>query len=116
MSSAIARNILRMFSACCSSWLSGPELGELRDAVDEVGHVGAEALLDVGERVLGVLGDVVEQRRLHRDRVEPELGQDAGDRERMGDVRLAATRVVWPACASRANSNAASTGAMSAFG
>ena len=52
------------------------ELGQLRDAVDEAGHVGPEALLDVRERVLGVLGDVVEERRLDRDRVEAELGED----------------------------------------
>ncbi len=37
------------------------ELAELRDAVDEAGHVGAEVLLDIAQRVLGVLRDVVEQ-------------------------------------------------------
>ena len=53
------------------------ELRELRDAVDEVRDVRPEPLLEVVDRVLGVLGDVVEQRRLDRDRVEPELGEDA---------------------------------------
>ena len=62
MSSAIARNIFRMFSACCCSWLWVLNLRQLGDAVDEVGDLGPEALLDVGEAVLGVLGDVVEQR------------------------------------------------------
>ena len=44
----------------------GAELRQLGDAVDEVGDLGPEALLDVGEAVLGVLGDVVEQRRRRR--------------------------------------------------
>ena len=61
----------------------GAELGQLGDAVDEVGHLRPEALLDVRDGVLGVLGDVVEQRRLDRERVEPQLGQDLGDRQRM---------------------------------
>ena len=67
----------------------GAELRQLRDAVDELRDLGAEALLDVGEAVLGVLGDVVEQRRRDRDRVDPEVGQDLGRRDRVGDVRLA---------------------------
>ncbi len=67
-----------MFSACCCSWLSVLNLEQLGDAVDELRHLGPEALLDVGQAVLGVLGDVVEQRGLDRDRVEPELGEDLG--------------------------------------
>ena len=67
----------------------GAELGQLGDAVHEVGDLGPEPLLDVGEGVLGVLRDVVEQRRRDRDRIDPELGEDLGRRERMGDVRLA---------------------------
>ena len=67
----------------------GAEARQLRDAVDELGDLGAEALLDVGQVVLGVLGDVVEQRGLDRDRVDAELGEDLGRRDRVGDVRLA---------------------------
>ncbi len=59
------------------------ELAQLGDAVDEPGHVRAEALLDIRERVLGVLGDVVEQRGGDRHRVEPQLCQDLGHRERV---------------------------------
>ena len=70
----------------------GAELGQLGDAVDEVRHLRAEALLDVRDVVLGVLRHVMEQRRLHRERVEADLGQDLGHRERVGDVRLSATR------------------------
>ena len=67
----------------------GAELRELRDAVDHVGDFGAEALLEVGQAVLGVLRDVVEERRLDGDRVDPELGRDLGRGDRVGDVRLA---------------------------
>ena len=69
-----------MFSACCCSWLWVREPRQLRDAVDELGDLGTEPLLDVGQAVLGVLGDVVEERRLDRDRVDAELGQDLGAR------------------------------------
>ena len=59
------------------------ELGQLGDAVDEPGHLRPEALLHVVERVVGVLRDVVQERGLDGDRVEPELGQDARHRQRM---------------------------------
>ena len=67
----------------------GAELRQLRDAVHEPGDLGTEALLDVAQAVLGVLRDVVQERRLDRDRVDPELGQDLRRGDRMGDVRLA---------------------------
>ena len=67
----------------------GAELGQLGDAVDELGDLGPETLLDVGQAVLGVLRDVVEERRLDGDRVDPELGQDLRRGDRMRDVRLA---------------------------
>ena len=67
----------------------GAELRQLRDAVDEVGDLGAEPLLEVLEAVLRVLGDVVQERGLDRDRVDAELGGDLGRGDRVGDVRLA---------------------------
>ncbi len=66
----------------------GAELRELRDAVDELGDLGPEPFLDVGQAVLGVLGDVVEERRLDGGEIETELREDAGRRDRVGDVRL----------------------------
>ena len=78
-----------MFSACCSSWRAGAELGQLGDAVDEVGDLGAEALLDVGQGVLGVLGDVVQERGLDGDGSSPSSARIWADGERVGDVRLA---------------------------
>ena len=41
------------------------------------------------EVVLGVLGDVVEERGLDGGRVDAQVGHDLGGRDRMGDVRLA---------------------------
>ena len=67
----------------------GGEARQLGHAVDEVGDLGAEPLLDVGEAVLRVLGDVVEERRRHGDGVDAELGEDLGRRDRVRDVRLA---------------------------
>ena len=68
----------------------GGEARQLGHAVDELGDLRPEALLDVGQAVLGVLRDVVEERGLDRGRVEAELGQDLGRGDRVGDVRLAA--------------------------
>ena len=65
------------------------ELRELRDAVDELRHLAAEALLDVGEREVGVLGDVVEQRGGQGLRVHLQRREVVGHRDRMRDVRLA---------------------------
>ena len=67
----------------------GAELGQLGHAVDQVGDLRSEALLDVGQVELGVLGDVVEQGRLDGDRVDAQVGQDLGRGDGMGDVRLA---------------------------
>ena len=84
MSWAIASSILRMFSACCCSWLWVLNLRQLGDAVDELGDLGAEALLDVGQAVLGVLGDVVEQRRLDGDRCRCRARPGSGPRRSGG--------------------------------
>ena len=67
----------------------GAELRELRDAVDELGDLGPEALLDVGQAVFGVLGDVVQQGGLDGDRLDAQVREDLGGRDRVGDVRLA---------------------------
>ena len=84
MSSAIARNILRMFSACCCSWLWVLNLESLVTPSTRWATSAPEPLLDVGEAVLGVLGHVVQQRGLDGDRVDAELGQDLGRRRAGG--------------------------------
>ena len=67
----------------------GAELRQLGDAVHEVGDLGAEAVLDVGEAVLGVLGDVVQQRGGDGDRIEAEIGEDLRRRDGVRDVGFA---------------------------
>ena len=67
----------------------GAELRQLRDPVDELGDLGPEAILDVGQAELGVLGHVVEEGRLDGDRVDPQVGDGLGAGDRVDDVRLA---------------------------
>ena len=64
----------------------GAELGELGDPVDELRDLRPEALLDVGQAVFGVLRHVVQQGRLDRHGIDPELGQDLRRRDRVRDV------------------------------
>ena len=63
--------------------------GQLRDALDEVGDLVAELVLDLLGLVLGVLDDVVEERSRDRLLVEMELGEDFRDTERVVDELLA---------------------------
>jgi hypothetical protein len=69
---------------------------ELGDAVDDVGHLGAEVLQDVRQRDLGVFDRVVEQCGGHRHLVETDVGDDASNSERMIDVALAARAGLRP--------------------
>ena len=78
MSSAIARNIFRMFSACCCSWLWVLNLDSLVTPSTRWATSGPKPLLDVGEAVLGVLGDVVEQRGGDGDRVDARARRGSG--------------------------------------
>ena len=66
------------------------DLAELGDAVDQVGDLVAEALADLGERHLGVLDDVVEERGLERGRVHVEFGEDQSDLDGVVDEWFAA--------------------------
>jgi len=65
-------------------------LGELGDAVDQHGDLGAELLLDPRDRRARVFDHVVQERRGDRDRVEVELGGVQRRADRMVDVGLAA--------------------------
>ena len=89
MSSAIASSILRMFSACCCSWLCVLNFDSFVTPSTRRATFGAEALLDVAEAVLGVLRDVVEQLALDGDRVDAEVGEDLRRFDRVRDERLA---------------------------
>ena len=62
---------------------------QLRDALDQLGDLVAELGLELVEVGLGVLDDVVQERRRERLLVQVELGADLRDRPRMVDERLA---------------------------
>jgi len=66
------------------------DLVELGDAVDEVRDLLAELLPDARQRVAGVLDRVVQERRRKRGRQHPQLREDGGDGDRVGDVGVTA--------------------------
>ena len=78
---------------------------QLRDAVDELRDLVAELGLDVVERGVGVLDDVVEQRRGDRLVVELELCADACDRVGWW-MNSSPERRCWPSWAPAAKRNA----------
>ncbi len=65
------------------------QLVELADAIDEERDIVAEPNPDFLERARRVLDDVVQQRRLNGRRVEPELGQEPRNGDRVSDVGFA---------------------------
>ena len=66
-----------------------PDRADLGDALDHVGDLGPEELLDALDRRQGVLDDVVQQPGGDRDGVELHVGQEIGHGERMDQVGLA---------------------------
>ena len=92
MSRAMATIIFRKFFGLLLFLADGGgrrELRELGDAIDELLDVLAEELTQFGRRREGVLDGVVKQAGHDRRLVELELGQDAGHRQGMNQVRLA---------------------------
>ena len=71
--------------------LAGDEVEplDLGQAVDDGADLGAEQLVDLGAGRVGVLDGVVQQRHGDRGVVELQVGEDGGDFERMGEVRVA---------------------------
>jgi hypothetical protein len=63
------------------------QLGELGDALDQFGDLGPEQLLDPLSGGVGVLDDVVQQRRDDGFGVEAVVGEDAGHLDRDGRNR-----------------------------
>jgi len=61
---------------------------KLGDAVDDVRDRLTELINELLERYGGVLDSVVEQRGRDRYVIQPEFGNDLGDRERVRDVAL----------------------------
>ena len=62
---------------------------ELGQPLDQVPDVLAEQLVDFGPRRFGILDGVVQQRGDDRRIVELVVGEDRGDLERMGKIRVA---------------------------
>ena len=62
------------------------ELGDLGQAIDEGGNLGAELLLDFRFRRLGILDRVVKKGSGNGGRVELHLGQDGGDFQRVVEI------------------------------
>ena len=65
------------------------ELLQLGQAFDQNADVVAEQAVDLGAGRVGVLDRVVQQRRGDGRVVELELGEDRGDLERVGEIRIA---------------------------
>ena len=76
-------------AACWASLGVELDAFELGDAVDDGGDVDPEGTLDLVERGAGVLDRVVQQGGGDGHVVETEVGDDAGDGERVLDVGLA---------------------------
>jgi len=74
------------------SFLAAAEahLVQLGDTIDQLGHGLAERTSQLVAAELGVLQRVVQDRCNDRLGIQPQLGQDARHRHRMGDVGLAA--------------------------
>src|SRR5712691_6400669 len=58
-------------------------------AFDEMGDIGAKALLDAGDGILGVFDGVMENRGGERGGIEAHVREDVGDFEEVGQVRIA---------------------------
>src|SRR5690606_28559028 len=71
-------------------------LVQLGDAVDHHGDLVAEVLAELVQRVGRVLHGVVQQRRSECGGGHPQLGEDRGDREGVGDVGVAALAHLAP--------------------
>ena len=89
-SRAIATSILRIVAACWASRESNWMRSSLVTPSTIAATSAPKSRLDVGERDLGVLDGVVEQRGGDRDLVEADVGDDAGHGQRVVDVALAA--------------------------
>ena len=65
------------------------ELADLGDSVHQLGDLAPELALEIGLGGQGVLEHVVEETRRHRGDVHPEVDEEAGHLQGMGEIRLA---------------------------
>ena len=67
----------------------GLDLGKLGDAVHQPFHLAAEHPADIGKRGVVILDRVMQEGGDDRGAVELDVGQNPGDFERMGEIRVA---------------------------
>ena len=79
-----------------SGLIDFPDAADLGYAVDHVGHFITEAFTDVIQRVVGVLDYVVHHGGNHRIDVQPQVGQDQGNGQGMGEEGFAALAHLIP--------------------
>ena len=91
---AMATSILRIVAACWASFESKRSRSSFVTPSTMAATGGTELLLDLGEGDPGVLDGVVQQGGSGAHGVEAEVGDDRGDRDGMGDVRLAGKPVL----------------------
>ena len=85
----MARSSLRRFSRLRRLLRDEVELADLGQALDQPADVLAEDRVDLGAGRVGVLDRVVEERHGDGRVVELEVGEDAGDFERMREIGVA---------------------------
>jgi len=77
---AIAMSILRIVAACCASLESKRSRSNFVTPSDDRRHRRTEFPFDLGQSHAGVLDRVVKQGRGGTDCVQPEIGDDGGQR------------------------------------
>jgi hypothetical protein len=85
----MAMNSLRKFSACWLLAFGQLQVGQLGDAIDQFGHLGAEQLGDVGIGRPGILDRVVQKGGDDRRIIQPLFGQDGRHGDGMAEIGLA---------------------------
>ncbi len=96
MSSAMASSSLRKFSRLPRLFGDEVEFVDLGQTVDEAADLGAEEFVDLLARRARVLDRVVQDCGDDRRVVEPKIGEDRGDFERVRKVRIARGALLRP--------------------
>src|SRR5690606_41277099 len=72
------------------------QLLELRQPLDQPAHFRAEQFVDLGASSGSILDRVVQKRSGYRRLVHAPVGEDRGNFERMGEVRIAGSAPLVP--------------------
>ena len=93
-SSAMASRSLRRFSACLASLETRSSRFSLVRPSTRSADFLAEQPIDLDAGGVGILDRVVQQRRGDGGVVELEIGEDRGDLQRMGEIRIAGSALL----------------------